>query len=761
MNAESADPRHKENTSSVLAIFLFTTGLLCAVVSGAAWLADIDAPELIRQALQRAQGTVSDETMFWLRSLRPLRTLTLTGVALLLSAVIAHFARRPLQARFARAPEPAAAVRERPWILAACIALLVATQFHSTLRSGYFRYDDFELLAVAGDDLSWNVLWSLHGDHVLPLTRLLAWSALHLFGTAPWIYNLFVLVCMGGLLFSACRVLAALGASRAAQAVFLVLVVFWSPWAELMSGYYILSSYLLITWMSLVAFHSHLSWRRTHRTGPVAVLLLCLLLAPLVDISGAYVPAAGAVFVALGIFRENQKASLHDRLVAHRWPIAAVVSATVISAAWLFHVYAHVHPNTFLGMAAGEGRSLTRTLLDLLYAFDAGLLLSMVVPFVYARMPLILLGVLGVGVAIAGFWFMRSVTLKADRGRRSSVLAIALVLAGVCLMVVLGRPSEQTVVVRWAAKHIGPAYVWLCLLLAFGWDTLWTHSRSRARLTECTVIALVVFSMTQTAFGMLGMAVEFPPFGYPAEIRDAQRRRTAVTELGRDIASKLVDNTGAPLTAPTLDGRYIERAYPSLFSYNLSHYLSFFGAVAPRLNLVRNPVMQRWHTGAVRTVPVLRDTVSPLFLERLKTDETLRGFYLAEVSLNFEPSVPSVTTSMMAHPPSGPAELASDGGLEIPIRDSAWDPETAPVLRLWIERKAGDNRPVNLTVVFFSELTGADWHGRLDYPGTVTGALQVDLRQIYAFSLSRQVSRLRIVLAAPGHYRLHAAEIIP
>ena len=149
------------------------------------------------------------------------------------------------------------------------------------------------------------------------------------------------------------------------------------------------------------------------------------------------------------------------------------------------------------------------------------------------------------------------------------------------------------------------------------------------------------------------MAVAFPPFGYPAEIRDAERRRAAIGVLRHELIRELATHLKGAAVVPTLDGAYIEAAYPSLFSYNLSHYRPFFADLSGRMELVRNTAMQTWHTGAVRTVPVLRDAVSPAFTRLLNGDPALRAFYYAEVPLAARP--------LRGHALPGPRASPDDG----------------------------------------------------------------------------------------------------
>jgi len=569
---------------------------------------------------------------------------------------------------------------------------------------------------------------------------------------------------MAAVLLTGARVLADLGASRSAQLLFVVLTALWSPWAELLSGYYILTCFVVIVWLSLVAWLAYRRWQRERSAGSLLVFGAAQLIAPAIELSGLYVIAAAAVFVGIELIDTTRVPKLRARIKTQAPALAVIAFAAGLSAAAMAYVYLVLHPGTFLGMASTGGRSLVRITVDLFYAFDVGLLVAMVVPFIYARLP----GLLLVAAAVAAFaaWalFLAKAARVADADRRRHLLAALLVSLGICLMVILGRPPEGQIAVRWAAKHVGPAYVWLCVVIALGWDTLWRNSPARARLAEFKLLAAVVFVGAQTAFGLLGMAVSFPPFGYPAEIRDARARRQAVEALRRNIVEKFQTPDLVPLSIPTLDGEFIRRRHPSLFIYNLSHYEPFFAAAQPLPRLLSGPGMQTWRTTAVQTTPRLRDAVSPRFLERLGVDPELRDYYLGEITL-----VPEKNSGRQTPPtplPGGAPMIAGNGFAERMVRAAAFDPEETPRLFIWVSRtsktaSSSGSPPIIATIVFNSEISGGDWSGRIELPADPACPLVIDLRQVYAFSLSRQVSRLRLIVSEADSHRLHLVKLSP
>lgn len=728
----------------VLALALLGSGLGCGAAGF--WLTRFDLAGFVEQRITRAHGTISAETAAWLRDSHFPGGLLAIAAGLAGLGALVYFFRPALLHALEKFIPPGVGAP------AAAASLAALAWYLPTLWSGYFRYDDFELLGVARDGSFWSALWQPHGDHVLPLTRVLAFIGFKFFGVTAWPYNLWLLCCLSGVLVMGMLLLAEVGVTRPAQLVFAALVIFWSPWAEMMTGYYILSTYLLIAGLSLALVWCYLRWRRTGRAAPALGLLGCVLGAPLIDVSGCYVIGACGVFLAVDFAGRPPGTGFRPWLRQHRYLLGGLAAVVAASGACLLYAYRVVNPGVFLGMAGGPARTTAQLIRDLAYLLDVGVLLSMVTPFVYARLPGVMLGTLAAGVFLLGLAGCVAAVRRADQPRRLVLAAMLLVVLGAGLMVSLGRPPVDTWIVRWAAKHVCPVYLWLCLLVAAGWDTCWQKLPAPRRLVfaELTVIALAGFVAVQSTFGLLGMAVAFPPFGYPAEIRDAGRRRAAVEVLREQVVGTMAARLGPGAVVPVLDGNFIQATYPSLFSYNLSHYRPFFADQAGGLDFVRNPAMQPWHTGAVRTVPVLRDAVSPAFLRLLDETPALRAFYYA--------AVPLVARPVGAGHEAGGLTVDSDGRTPIELRQDAWDPEIAPLLRL-AGRDPGAATETLVTVVFWSERLNADWHATVVLRGTA--GQEVDLRQVYAFSLSHRVANLRVFPAQPGRYWFRLAEAGP
>lgn len=700
-----------------------------------------DVSALIGRRITQAGGSLSPEAVEILRSAKAVGLLLLAGLGLTGLGAATFFKRSAV----ARAGEFLATRPFGTTVLAA--NLLMILWYFPTLTGGFFRFDDFDLLARAQTGSFWSTLWQPHGDHVLPLTRVLAWLGFGLFGVTAWPYNAWLWLCMAGVLSGGLLVLEEFRTSRAAQWLFAVLLIFWSPWAEIMTGYYILSTYLLIASLGLACIWFLQRWQRTGNLRYAAGASTAPLLALLVDVSGGYVIGLAGVWLGLELFASGDRGHWFRR---NRPLLLGLGVAAILGAGCLIFAYRVVNPGVFLGMAGQTERTLGSVARDLLYLLGSGTLLSMVTPFVYARLPSGLLAGLTAAAGLAFLLFLRFAWRVSDPMRRLTLAAMVLMVVGTGLMVVLGRPPSDTWVVRWAAKHLCPAYLWLCLLLATGWDVLRSKQAAdrRAPFAELTVIGLAGFVALQTSFGALGLLVSFPPFGYPAELRDAGIRRAAVATLRNDLES-LQSRLGPGAVVPTIDGPALKAACPSLFRYNLSHYRPFLGEAANGLVLVRNTAMQSWHTPSVRTVPDLRAAVSPEFVRLLGQDRRLQELYCAEVPLEAQAATENF-------PEDGFLTVESDGRNEIMIRADTWDPLVQPRL-LIAPAGAQAVPPSEITVVFRSGLLQRDWRGAVQSEEQTAAMLVVDLRQNCAFALSDQVADLRVVIATPGRYRFRLA----
>lgn len=747
-----------EETKGVLP--LLGTGLLtggaAAAVAGLT-LSVWDWASTAERLLSSARGEVSAATSQWLQTFPAPSLAFFTAAILLAAGVVAWRWNAPLTAFLARRLTSSSARHPhadfRWWFRTTVLTTAaVVARYPLTLSHGFFRYDDFDLVSLAANTPLSGLLLLPHGDHVLPLTRVLAQLFYELFGTVAWPWNAAVLLCFSAVLALGCRLLHEFGVTLLGQGLFVAAMLLWSPWAELTAGYYILSTYLLIAVCSLGSYLAFLRWRQARRPIHTFGFFACSLVGPLVDISGFYVLAGGLVMFAIDGLASVDRASPREWLRSLRPLFVVWTVAFVIAAAIFVYAYAIAHPGVFLGMAADGEREPVGLLFDTGYAFVAGVLVSTVTPFIYARLPLPALWLLSAGAALAFTTLAIAGFRISPRSRRSALGVMLLLMLGICLMVALGRPPGETPVVRWAAKHVGPAYLWLCLFAVLSWDSLVRSARNvlRGVLAQFTVLATLGYGVLQGGFDWLGMAVESPPFGYPAEIRDADRRRDAVHRLQDHVIAPLLHARASDnLLLPTLNGAYIARLHPSLFTYNLDRYLPFFAQDLDSVTWIRNDAMQQSFSSQIITVPSLRAATEAETIRRLASDPHLRAYYLGEVALGAratEEPRPSHDPEKQGPLPAAPRWIDTPEQREWYVSLENWDPETAHVVRFQMEPRTTQTSPViRASVSFRSETFGMRWEGWLDLP-VDNGILDADLLQVYAFALSERVSDLSIAV---------------
>lgn len=726
-----------------LLALLFGAGAVAGGIA-AIFAARVDLSRPLARWLPPAQGSFSAESAAWLQQLTS--PTALAGVSAL-AAILAVLVWRLRPASLLMRP-PLPAPR---WLVPTFALWLVALNYTATLTSGFFRYDDFELIEVARTSGFWSGLWQAHGDHVLPLTRALFWIGYRLFGVNPLPYNFAVVAILLAVLLAADRLLSAEGVGLPARLACIVLVACWSPLGEIMSGYYVLSTYLLIAFLGLGAALSCRRALATDHAGAIVAVAGWLIAAALVDISGLYVSGLCAVLAVAPLSpanagRETEKGRAR-RLAAGIGVAVGVVLLVLV------YAYRQRNPGAFLSMGGDDMRSLPRLLSEFGRVFGAGTLTTFILPFFYPRLPAALLGIfLGVAIVASGL-FLLAAHRAASPARRRTLVSWLTITAGITAMVALGRQSPDALVAAWPAKHVLPIYLWTCLILCLGWDSVWQgRAVLRPWLAELFVAGLAAFLAAQTAGGLLGLAVPFPPFGYAAEIRDAERRRAAVAILREDFQPRL-RRVAADSAVPVLDGNSIHAQWPDLFRYNLSHYAAFLSDGAPPLHWVSVPGMQGWRSPQVVTVKSLRPNLTPALLAAVRSDSLLRRLYLGATGLDVE--------AASSAPPTAPVslfdvEVPAAGAIAIPARTGKWDPDSAFQLEIRVDRTARANSsPIPARIVFASEIAGADWWGAVNLPPGKP--VRLDLRQVYAYSLSAEVGDLRLVLLEPGHYRLRLA----
>lgn len=646
----------------------------------------------------------------------------------------------------------------RRWVVV--IGALVLLHDAPSLIWGYFAADDFWLL---NDDLhlSWReLLTTTHNDHVITLLRLELRAMRTLFGVWPAAYNAAVLLSFTAMLLSGVMLLREAGVRRTPVLLAVLLCVGWTLWGQFTTGDYILQKYMQIATLGATALWAWCCWVGTRRGRWLWLLAACATAACWMNVSGFYVPCAVASF-ALCDMIGNRSSAGAARAIKHPGPLVAL-GVGVISAA-LFDAYVYSLPQN-TGLLETAAASPTPALIAVqLWSFLGTVTLSLVIPFPHHLAQFGLLEVGFTASLIALSVLIAAAARRLDRPLRWRLFGLLITTGGVALMICLGRPSAEYDLI-WPAKYTGPAFFWLCLVLACVCDGL---TRNGSVLLLKIVVLFVAASWTAHMGGNLLCFSGAPFFNVDASrwslLREHRQERQAVETLRREIVQPL-RRRSATVTLPDCEGAILCRRFPALeFVWGEQPPLSTFdGVLADRpeqLDFVQHQRGLGPLPRGVRAVPSLRDAVSPEFLEELKSNQTLRELVLstpqilgttvgdvpAGHALSLEPIPNATTVSQSETEPGG----SSDEPLEQFAVDARWSPESRPLLLIRLTADSVSAPPV-LQLQFIGRDFGPSPVHELAWPADRPPAARFDLLQLNGYALEGELESLQVLAAPPG-----------
>lgn len=349
-----------------------------------------------------------------------------------------------------------ATVFSRGFCAALAFAMPLALYWPS-MGYGYFLWDDFDLLLQSHRHGLGFLLPYLRGEHIFPLFWV-QWELLwEVFGAWHPPYMLMTLLSLGSAVFAGMAVLRRAGAARGAVLAFAVLVVAWSPWAAMATGWNILAQYAQVVALALAGFYCLLRGGRRWAWAGAA----CALCAPLVAVAGIWVPCAHVgLAVTLTLYRRE---GVSWRTALRPAPLVVLVCLTAAYAAFYYWALQHrTLPSGYPEIGAHTPYTLAVQVLH--YAF-LGLALPLVVPEMSVMMPVYLRLLLAGAVGLAIAAFVGCTWLNGSRVTKALILGLLVALGGFGLLAALGRP-EYTIYFDWDNRHTGQAWVLFSLLLA-------------------------------------------------------------------------------------------------------------------------------------------------------------------------------------------------------------------------------------------------------------------------------------------------------
>lgn len=637
-------------------------------------------------------------------------------------------------------------------ILLICLVFAFATHSGGIIN-GYFNMDDFEIIALNHTLPFGESLLIPHGnDHTMPLFIAEMKGLDFLFGQRALPYNLFFFALFALIPFFTYLIFSRLKLSVLSFFLFLIIFTGATGWADILSGFNIMTTYMQIVLFFSIAIFSYLKWTETKEYRYMAVFSLATIFAVTVDLPGIWTIPSIFLFIFYFHWQNTQqfeikiidiKAFIQKNVL----PLSLLITTVILFAIFFYITFNILHPGTFLStLNGGETSSIdekaTYWKLDLLASnffslFSFGVSLPIFLPNIdklLAHPSLIysvkllwpMLKWIIVALNATLFWF---VFKYADlRLRKLTVFLLAIMFITIT-MVIVARPDHE-VVPNFDYRYAGPTFYAYSIFIAL-FATLFLKIKGGLAVKIIIPTAILIISLNQ-AFGFQASRLE----------EEAKLRKDATIKVNVTLLQELSDLTkkSGPLTIPNLSGANI---FEGMQGYTLADYVLFFNRKTP-LNLVRNAEMQpdvKTHT--VKTVDSLRADTSKEFVNELKKPGAIRAYYAFPSLMRYK-NINGITESSTL-------ETAIGSG-EIVVEKSGFDPGKKSTVSFSLYT---DDTPGNLELffTFTNDFDATEKAGRIridDYtPRTTEGGrrayhVETNLLQLYTFSLSKTISNLTL-----------------
>jgi|GEM_PF-6782801 len=634
-------------------------------------------------------------------------------------------------------------------LLVLCLCFVFAFACHGgNVMNGYFNQDDFMVIAVDRTTPFVQSLFIPHGnDHTLPLFRAEMHTFDVLFGQNPLPYNLFIFILFALIPFFTYLSFKRLGLGLPSFAVFLVLFAGATGWADMIPGFYIMSIYPQSFFFFSVALWAYLSWLEVKEKKYMVFFAGALACALAIDVSGLWIIPAmlfvlGYRFWVKGDKLIPEKHQLRAFFEENRTPLVVFAEVIILFSIFLVCSLMIVKPGTFLSSLGGGdvgGPSKTESWRIIPLAenyfslFANGVSLSLLLPKVGTLLshpavkntaerywPIAEAFVLFANALL--FW---AAWKYAEMKEKKFFLTLFGIMSSAIFMVILARP-DHSAIPYFDYRYAGAAFYMYCLFLAIS-AAVFLRSRKDLAI-KIIVPALIIILSAQQALSFQAVRTK----------EESGMRRTAIENLNNELLFRLdslskIKGNG-PLTVPNLSGDHI--FVQTMAGFHLQFFTLFWNRKTP-LVLIQSPeIPQENITHIVTSVPSLRASTSPEFLNALKTSKTLQKYYF---------SLPVARSSGAQYPQEK----------QIIVREKEIDPEKMHAISFTLTT---DDAPGNVEILI-SFKNDFGWNvpsGRVgvdDFTpfeiknGKRVYRSNVELLQLYSYALSEKVSD--IVLSVP------------
>jgi hypothetical protein len=634
-------------------------------------------------------------------------------------------------------------------VLIICVAFAFASHAGNIMH-GYFNMDDFLVVGLNHSvPLSQSILIPYANDHTIPLFRAEMWALDAFFGVNPIPYNIFFFLIFALIPFFAYLSMRRLGIGLIGFAVFLVLFAGATSWADMLTGFYIMSLYTQILLFFSIAAWAYLAWTDTREKKYLATFALALIFAAATDTSSIWVfPVLLSLMATSHFMRWDRTEAFFPSFIKRDGlPLAKLALVAILFSIFLFISFKIIQPGTFLSALSADGTPTEDAkaenwapaplAFNFISFFANGVSLPVVAPSATkllahpalkdkARPFWPLVGLIVLVANIALFWYALR---KGEASEKPLVLWALLSMAITIGMVIVARP-DHSIIPDFDYRYAGAPFFFYCFCFAIFASWLVRSKGDKAK--EYVVSALIIIFALQQAFSFHAFRLE----------REALARREAITLFDETFFGTLKE-TERSLVIPNLSGNSI---YPAMAGFTLAHYFLFFDSPAS-LALVRNDAMPpNPGVGIVETVPSLRAAVTPGFRAMMKTDPVVHAYYASTTLMHYTASVPAVAEAYSAREQN--AALGDEGRAY--VRFGSFDPENLHKVTFSLSTLDIPGN-VELMFSFKNDFNAGDRIGKLkidDYaPYTVRDGrriyqIETDMLQLYAYSLSNRVSDL-------------------
>lgn len=643
-------------------------------------------------------------------------------------------------------------VKKNIFILVICFIFAFATHSGNILN-GYFNMDDFEIVGINHTHTLSESLLIPHGnDHTMPLFMAEMRALDNLFAQNAIFYNLFFFALFALIPFFTYLIFKRLGLSLLSFFVFLIIFTGATGWADMLTGFNIMTTYMQIILFFAIALWSYLRWADSKKKKYMFLFALFVIFAITVDLPGVWVLPSIFLFILYHYWLQNEifkirKGYIINFLKDNFIPLLLLILITISFATFFYITFNILQPDTFLSTLDGTVISESdqrakywqpRLLISNFFSlFSFGVSLPVFFPNVekiLAHPSLIenvklLWPILKLVIVILNallFWFI----FKRGNVQEKKLGIFLLALMFVTITIVIVARPDHELVPNFDYRYAGPTFYAYAIFLALC-VSLFLKIKKEYAIKIIIPIVIVIISLNQA-------------LGFQADRlrEEAKARSKAIVKVDNRLLEEIhiLSKKAGPIIIPNLSGASM---FEGMQGYTLADYILFFQRNMP-VKLVQNKEMTpdvKTHTS--ETVTSVRNSTSLEFKNAIKKDGGIRNYYTF-------PSLMRYKNIELPHSQLQP--INRDKNREIVIKKNIFDPEKKDEVSfsLYTDNVSGN---LELSFSFRNDFNADGKTGRIridDYtPYTLKENkrlyhIETSLLQLPSYSLSERISNLTL-----------------